>query len=143
MDQRRRLLAERMISIPIKHISLLVKELVKFMREKGVKEPPNGFTSEDLKNFFLQENMFPPETFYDRNWFSTDNPVVTVTYMWLATPIEMLPILLEQRYDKEYTAYIDIFLNDQRSSRIGVSLANSRIRSTADNFSCLSDLEYI
>ena len=138
MDQRRRLLAERMISIPIKHISLLVKELVKIMRQKGVKEPPNGFTSEDLKNFFLQENMFPPETFYDRNWFSTDNPVVTVTYMWLATPIEMLPILLEQRYDKEYTAYLDIFLNDQRSSRIGVSLANSRIRSTADNLSFIS-----
>jgi len=133
MDQRRRLLAERMISIPIKHIEALVREIVKIMRQKGVKESPNGFTSEDLKKFFLEENIFPPETFYDRDLFSTEKPTVTVTYMWLATPIEMLATLLEQRYDKDFTAYIDIFLNDQRSSRIKFSLALSRIRSIAAN----------
>jgi hypothetical protein len=41
MDQIRRLLARRMKSIPIKHIDVLVRELV--MRQKGLKEPPNGF----------------------------------------------------------------------------------------------------
>ena len=128
MDQRRRLLAERMISIPIKNIELLVKELVKSLRATGVPEPGIGFTSEHLRKYFLDKSIFPPEAFYDRNWFSTEKPMVTVTYMWPATPIEMLARLLAQRYDKEYNVYIDIFLNDQRSSRIGVSLANSRIR---------------
>jgi hypothetical protein len=128
MDQKRRLLAERMISIPIKHINVLVRELVATMRQKGVKEPPNGFTSEDLKKFFLKESIFPPETFYERNFFSAEKPVLTVTYMWPATPIEELARLLEQRYDKECTAYIDILLNDQRLDRIDFSLANARIR---------------
>jgi len=122
-----------MISIPIKHIEALVREIVKIMRQKGVKESPNGFTSEDLKKFFVEENIFPPGTFYDRDLFSTEKPTVTVTYMWLATPIEMLATLLEQRYDKDFTAYIDIFLNDQRSSHIKFSLALSRIRSIAAN----------
>ena len=120
--------ADQMKSIPIKHIGALVSELVKSMRQKHVKEPPNGYTSEDLKQFFVEENIFPPETFYDRNLFSTVKPMVTVTCVWLATPIERLPILLGERYDKDYTAYIDIFLNDKRPSRIVVSLENSRIR---------------
>ncbi len=41
-------------SIRIKHIDVLVKDLVKVMRQEGKAEPQFGFTSQDLREYFIK-----------------------------------------------------------------------------------------
>ena len=131
MESMETLLPMRLKSISIKNLDTLVQELVKDMRKEGIEEPPGGYTSEQLKGYFEEKKIFPPETFFKRNYFSPDNPHVTVTYMWPATPIEKFAELLTRRFDKNDTAYIDILLNDQRTKEsIKIALRNAYIRCT-------------
>jgi hypothetical protein len=123
-----KLMALQMVSIPIKNLDILIKELVTEMKCE-IREPSSGYTSEDLQLYFLRNNIFPPETYFDRNFFSTEKPRVTLTYMWPATPIEKFVELLKRRYADDDTVYIDIFLNDQRTPvSIQVSLSNADVR---------------
>jgi hypothetical protein len=123
------LMALQMVSISIKNLEVLVKELVIEMKEQGIEEPSNGYTSEDLRQFFVQNNISPPETYFERNFFLAKKPHATLTYMWPATPIEKIAELLKRRYAEEDTVYIDILLNDQRTPvSIQVSLSNADVR---------------
>ena len=127
-----KLMALQMVSIPIKNLEVLIKELAIEMRKKKIMEPSTGYTSENLRHYFVKDNVFPPETYFYRNWFSTEKPRVTLTYMWPATPVETFVELLRQRFDDDDTVYIDILLNDQRSPvSIQVSLSNADLRFTA------------
>ncbi len=119
-----------MISISLKNVETLVRELAADMRAKSIEEPPAGYTSQDLQHYFVQNNIFPPETFFDRKYFSVEEPGCTVTYMWLATPMEQLLEMLKKQFvDENYTVYIDIFLIDQRTPiSIQVSLKNADLR---------------
>jgi len=123
-----RLMALQMVSIPIKNLEVLVKELVIEMK-KEIQEPSTGYTSEDLRLYFQRNKIFPPETYYNRNFFSAVKPRVALTYMWPATPIETFVVLLKRRYTDDDTVYIDILLNDQRTQvSIQVSLSNADVR---------------
>ncbi len=118
-----------MVSITIKNLEVLVRELVIEMRKYNITEPPSGYTSENLKQFFVDYNIYPPETYFERNFFETKKPYATLSYMWPATPLEKIPKLLKQRYADNDTVYIDILLNDQRTSvSIQVSLSNADVR---------------
>ncbi len=123
-----KLMALQMVSIPIKNLDFLIKELVIEMK-KEITEPLTGYTSEDLRLYFVRNKIFPPETYFDRNFFSTEKPRVTLTYMWPATPIEKFVELFKRRYADDDTVYIDILLNDQRTPvSIQVSLSNADVR---------------
>jgi bifunctional pyridoxal-dependent enzyme with beta-cystathionase and maltose regulon repressor activities len=123
-------MAQRMVSISVKNLDILVKKLVIDMRATSVKEPSTGYTSEEAKLFFKQHNIFPPETYFDLQFFQMEKPKLTLTYMWPATPLEkIVKILKRQGYTDDDTVYIDIFLNDQRTPvSIQVSLANADLR---------------
>ncbi len=125
-----KLMALQMFSIPIKNLDILIKELVTEMKKDTEEpEPLTGYTSEELRLYFVRKQIFPPETYFDRNFFSTEKPRVTLTYMWPATPIEKFGELLKQRYADDDTVYIDILLNDQRNPvSIQVSLSNADVR---------------
>jgi hypothetical protein len=100
-------------SIRIKHLEVLMKDIVKAMRQEGRAEPRFGFTSHDLKAYFVKHAIYPPETYKDRNFFSNEVPVVTVTYMWFVAPVEKLLQILMERYDRECPVFIDIVINRQ------------------------------
>jgi hypothetical protein len=101
-------------SIRIKHLEVLVKEFVKAMRQEGRAEPRFGFTSHDLKEYFIENNIHPPETYRDRGFFSNEMPLVTVTYMWSVVPVEKLLQILMERFDSECLVFVDIIIYRQR-----------------------------
>ena len=119
-----------MVSIPIKNLDVLIKEIViEMKKEIGGNEALTGFTSVELRNYFVRNQIFPPETYLDRDFFSTEKPRVTLTYMWPATPIEKIVELLKRRYADDDTVYVDILLNDQRTPvSIQDSLKNADLR---------------
>jgi hypothetical protein len=119
-----------MVSIPIKNLDVLIKEIViEMKKEIGGNEALTGFTSVELRNYFVRNQIFPPETYFDRDFFSTEKPRVTLTYMWPATPIEKIVELLKRRYADDDTVYVDILLNDQRTPvSIQDSLKNADLR---------------
>ncbi len=122
-------MALQMISIPIKKLEVLIRELVIDMRKEEIAEPETGYTSEQLRLYFAHNKIFPPETYFARNFFSREKPRVSLTYMWPATPIEKFAELLKRRYADDDTVYIDILLTDQRTPvSIQVSLLNADIR---------------
>jgi hypothetical protein len=124
-----KLMALDMVSIPIKNLDVLIRELVTQMKTEQIREPVTGYTSEELRLYFVRNEIFPPETYFDRNFFSAEKPRVTLTYMWPATPIEKFAELLKRRYTDEDTVYIDILLNDQRTQlSIQYSMVNANLR---------------
>ena len=124
-----KLMALQMVSITIKNLEVVVKKLVIEMRNFKITEPPSGYTSEDLKQFFVAHSIYPPETYFEQNFFETKKPYATLSYMWPATPIEKIPELLKERYADDDTVYIDILLNDQRTTvSIQVALSNADVR---------------
>ena len=127
-------LALKMISISIKNLEVLINRLYADLKQSAKPEPAVGYTSEQLKEYFIEYQIYPPETFYDEDLFSASEPLVTVTYMWPATPIRKLAELLKRRFDENSLVYIDIFLNDQRSFvSIAVSLRNATVRCVENN----------
>ena len=124
-----KLMARQMVSMTIKNLDVLIKQLVIEMKRESMEEPLSGYTSEDLRLYFAREKIFPPETYFHGNFFSTEKPRITLTYMWPATPIEKFVELLNRRYADDDTVYIDILLNDQRTPvSIQVSLSNADVR---------------
>jgi len=124
-----KLMARQMVSIKIENLDVLIRQLVIDMKREVMEEPSTGYTSEDLRHYFVRNKIFPPETYFDRNFFSTEKPRVTLTYMWPATPIEKFVELLKRRFADDDTVYIDILLNDQRTPvSIQVSLLNADVR---------------
>ncbi len=142
-EMAHKLMALQMISISIKNLDVLIKELVNEMKNE-IQEPSTGYTSEELKLYFVQNQIFPPETYFDRNFFSREKPRVTLTYMWPATPIEKFVELLKRRYADDDTVYIDILLNDQRTSvSIQVSLSNADVRCFESALFVFASFEYL
>jgi hypothetical protein len=122
-------LAMRMISISIKNLEVLIERVDADLRQSGISEPPGGYTSEQLKKYFVDNQIYPPESFFERNLFSNKNPLVTVTYMWPSTPVKHIAALLKRRFEEDSLVYLDIFLNDQRTAvSITVALHNAIIR---------------
>ena len=109
------LMAMRMVSIAIKNLDTLMRELVTELRNEKISEPPGGYTSEHLKAYFVMKQIYPPLKYLDRNYFSSEKPDISVTYMWPTVPIEKIAEILKQRYDENHTTYLDIVLNDQRT----------------------------
>jgi hypothetical protein len=122
-------LAMRMISISIKNLEILIEHVDADLRQSGISEPAGGYTSEQLKEYFVDKKIYPPESFFQRNLFSNKNPLITVTYMWPSTPIKNIAALLKRRFEEDSLVYLDIFLNDQRTAvSITVALNNAIIR---------------
>jgi hypothetical protein len=129
MAAAQKLMAQQMISITVKNLDVLVNLLLTDMEKQNIEKPSGGFTSEELKNYFIEYKIFPPETYFGLKLFSTDKPGVSLSYMWPATPIQDVVGILKRRFSDEDTVYIDIFLNDQRTpASIQVALANADIR---------------
>ena len=121
-------LAQGMKSLSLKHVDSLVRDLVKELRRLRKQEPADGYTSENLRQYFVEQNIYLPEKYYDRGIFSIQPPDVTVTYMWPGTPIEQLAQLLRCRLQDDDKIYLDIFLNDQRTGQaITMAVANANV----------------
>ena len=119
-----------MRSIRIKHLEVLLKDIVKAMRQEGRAEPQFGFTSQDLKEYFLENDIYLAETYKDRyrDFFSNELPFVMVTHMWLVTPIEKLLQILMERNDKECHVFVDIFIYRQIQLHLFPTLEPTVIR---------------
>ena len=123
-----KMLALRMASITIKNLDVLVRDLVMEL-ENEMEKPSSGYTFEDLRNYFARNEIFPPETYFDRNIFSTEKPKVTLTYLCRGTPIVTCVETLMRRFAVDDTVYVDIFLSDLRTPvSVQDSLSNSAIR---------------
>ena len=57
-----KLMGEVKTSVSVKNLSKMVKDAIREMRRAGVLEPKRGYSSEDLKNYFITRDLFLPET---------------------------------------------------------------------------------
>jgi hypothetical protein len=141
------LLVEGIQSIPLSRLKSILDELCEEMEREGMPKPPDGYTSEDLKDHLLQKGIHIPERFLKA--FSVDTPDVVATYMWLGTPLRCLPEVL-QRFavragGRDILVWVDVIFNDQRSPQAiarAVAAANALYMRAASHVVIFSEAKY-